>query len=128
MVKRAFLIGMTVLVIALPIAALAANIPVRVFENGGMNNPVAIPGVKIDVFGGFGFKALFSTGVSGSDGGCLLGNFPFGKEVVVKLTKPGFITQYDLRSYSATDAENGVILWIGSEAKVEELYNNLGEV
>ncbi len=127
MTKRIFLIGLSVFLLALPIAALAANVPVKVYENGANNSPIVLPGVKVEVFSGFAFKALLSSGVSGSDGGCVLSNVPLGKEVVVKLSKTDYVTQYDIRSYSETDVENGVILWTGSEANVTGLYKKLGE-
>jgi hypothetical protein len=128
MVKRAFWIGITVMLLSLPLAVLAANVPVKVFENGANNTPVAVSGVKVEVFGGYGFKALLSSGVSGSDGSSVLGNVPFGKEVLVKLTKADYVAQYDVRSYSELDVEKSVTLWIGSEANVKALYKNLGEV
>ena len=127
MVKRTFWIGVTVLFLALPFTALAADIPAKVFENGASNTPVAVSGAKIEVFGGFGFKSLLSSGVSGSDGSSVLHNVPLGKEVVVKLTKADYVTQYDVRSCSDADVEKGVVLWIGSEANVNTLYKNLGE-
>ena len=43
------------------------------------------------------------------------------------MTKASYVTQYDVRSYSETDVEKGVVLWIGSEANVNTLYKNLGE-
>ena len=65
--------------------------------------------------------------LSGNDGSIVLGNVPTGKEVVVKLSKAGYVTQYDVRSFSDADVEKGSILWIGSEANVTGLYKNLGE-
>ena len=127
MIKRAFLISFSVLLLTLPLATWAANIPAKVVENGADNAPIAVSDVKVQVFGGFNFKALFSSAESGNDGGCLLKNIPLGKEVVVKLTKAGYIAQYDIRSYSTADVENGIILWIGSEANIKGLYNSLGE-
>ncbi len=127
MVRRMFLAGLAVVLLAMPLTALAASIPAKIYENGSDNNPAAVSGAKVDVFGGFGFKALLSSGVSGSDGGVVLGNVPFGKEVVVKISKAGYIAQYDVRSYSEADADKSVILWIGSEANVNGLYENLGE-
>jgi len=126
MKKRAFLIIFLFLLLTLPLAAWAADIPAKVFENGIDNNPIAVSGVKVEVFGGFGFKALFSSNESGSDGGCLLKSIPLGKEVLVKLTKAGYITQYDIKSYSDADVEKGIILWVGSEANIKELYKSLG--
>lgn len=127
--KKTHLILMTVLglIVALPMVALAASIPVKVYENGANDNPIALSGVKVEVFGGYSFKALLSSALSGSDGSCVLNNVPLGKEVVVKLIKAGYITQYDVRSYSEKDVENGAILWIGSEVNVKGLYKNLGE-
>ncbi len=127
MVKKAYFVLVAVLAVALPIAAMAGGIPAKVYENGGNGDPVAVSGVKVEVFGGYAFKALLSSGVTGSDGGCVLNNVPLGKEVIVKLTKAGYVTQDDVRSYSEGDVENGVILWTGSEANVKGLYKNLGE-
>jgi hypothetical protein len=126
MIKRALLVGFSILLLALPLTAWAANIPAKVYESGSNNIPIAVPGVKVEVFGGYGFKALLSSNESGSDGGCLLRNLPLGKEILVRLTKAGYISQFDVRSYSNADGE-GVILWIGSEVNVKGLYNNLGE-
>jgi len=126
MSKRAFLIGLSVILLALPLTALAASIPAKVYENGVNGTPVAQSGVKIEVFGGYGNKVLFSSGVSGDDGSCVLDNVPLGKDVIVKLTKAGYVTQYDVRSYTGSDADEGAILWIGSEANVTGLYKNLG--
>jgi hypothetical protein len=127
MMKRAFPIIFSILLFTLPLAAWAAGIPAKIYENGTNDNPVAVSNVKVQVLGGFGFKALFSSAESGNDGGCVLKNIPLGKEVLVKLTKAGYITQYDIRSYSDADVENGIILWIGSEANIKGLYNSLGE-
>lgn len=127
MIKRIFLIGISVLLLILPLTAWAANIPAKVFENGTDNTPIAVSDVKVEVFGGYGFKALFSSAITGSDGGCILKNVPLGKEVLVKLTKPGYVTQYDIRSYSKADAEKDAILWMGSESNVKGLYSKLGE-
>ena len=126
MIKRAILIGISILLLTLPLTAWAANIPAKVYESGSNNIPIAVPGVNVEVFGGYGFKALLFSNESGSDGGCLLRNLPLGKEILVRLTKAGYISQYDIRSYSNAD-EEGVILWIGSEVNVKGLYNNLGE-
>jgi len=127
MVKKVLVVNLFLLVLGLPLAAWAVNVPVKVYENGANNSPVAVSGVKLDAFGGYGFKARLSSGVTGSDGSCILNNLPVGKEVVIKLTKASYVTQYDVRSYSEADAENGAILWIVSETKVKVLYNNLGE-
>jgi len=127
MAKRTLWIGIMVLFLALPFTAVAANIPAKVFENAANNTPVAVSGATVEVFGGFGFKSILSSGVTGNDGGSVLRNAPVGKEVMVKVTKAGYVTQYDIRSYSETDVEKGVILWIGSEANVSALYKNLGE-
>jgi len=127
MARRVLLIGLSVILLVLPLTALAASVPIKVYENGVDGTPIAQPGVKVEVFGGFGFRVLFSSGVSGDDGGFVLGNVPLGREVIVKLTKADYVTQYDVRTYSETDAENGVILWIGSRANVAGLYKNLGE-
>jgi hypothetical protein len=130
MEKKTYLILVMVfvLVMSLPIAAMAAGIPVKVYENGTNGNPVALSGVKVEAFGGYGFKALLSSGVSGSNGSAVLSNIPLGKEVAVRLTKANYVTQYDVRSYSELEVDNGVVLWIGSEANVKTLYKNLGEV
>ena len=125
--KRALIVGIATLFLVLPFSAWAASIPSKVYENGTDNNPVALSGVKVQVLGGYGFKAVLSSGESGADGSCLLNNVPLGREVLVKLAKPGYIAQYDVRSYSEADVEKGVIFWIGSEANVEGLYKSLGE-
>lgn len=127
MIKRAFLIGFSMMLLVLPLTAWSANVPAKVFESGKNNVPVAVAGAKVEVFGGAGFKALLSVTESGSDGGCLLRNVPLGKEVLVRLTKSGYITQYDIRSYSDAGVEKGVFLWIGSEQNIAGLYSNLGE-
>jgi hypothetical protein len=127
MAKRVLLTGLLVILIALPLTALGADIPSKIYENGSDNNPIAVAGVTVQVFGGFGHKALLASGLSGNDGSVVLGNVPTGKEVVVKLFKAGYVTQYDVRSFSDADVEKGSILWIGSEANVTGLYKNLGE-
>ena len=127
MVKRIFLIIFTVLFLALPLAAWAADIPAKVYESGSNNVPIAQSGVKVEVFGGFGYKTLLSSTETGSDGGCLLRDVPLGNDVLARLTKAGYVAQYDVRSYSDAEVEDGVILWIGSEANVKGLYSNLGE-
>ena len=126
MMKRALLISLVTLLLTLPLTAWAANFGAKVYENGANNNPIAVSDVKVEVFGGYGFKALFSSAMTGSDGGCILKNVPLGKEVQVKLTKPGYVTQYDIRSYSEADAEKDVILWIGSELDINNLFTDLG--
>jgi len=126
--KTTCLILVTVFVLAtLPFSGMAADIPVNVYEDGANGNPVAVPGVKVEAFGGYGFKALLSSGMTGSDGSCVLNNVPLGKEVAIKLTKAGYITEYDIRSFSETDVDIGAVLWTGSEANVKALYTNLGE-
>ncbi len=110
-----------------PFAAFATDVPARIYENGFNDNPVAVAGVKVEVFGGPGSTVLLSAGVSDGDGGCLLGNIPLGQEVFVRLTKDGYVPQYDVRSYTEKDVDKGVILWIGSEADVASVYKNLGE-
>lgn len=126
MMKKALLISTVALLLTLPLTAWTANFGAMVYENGTNDNPIAVSGVKVEVFGGYGFGALFSSMVTGNDGGCVLAKVPIGKEVLVKLTKAGYITQYDIRSYSG--AEEDVVLWTGSEANVNALYKNLGEV
>jgi len=125
--KRRLLLAGFLIVLMSPMALLAANIPAKVYENGSDNNPIALSGGKVEVLGGYGNKARFSSAVTGSDGDCVLRNVPLGREVVVKLTKAGYVTQYDVRSFSETDVEAGVVLWVGSEANVRGLYGNLGE-
>ncbi len=127
MLKRVLLTGLMMVVIALPLAAMGADIPAKVYENGSDNNPIAVPGVTVQVVGGFGHRALLASGLSASDGSVVLGNVPIGKEVVVKLSKAGYVTQYDVRSFSEGDVEKGAVLWIGSEANVTGLFKNLGE-
>lgn len=125
MMKRALLISTVALLLALPLTAWTADFGAMVYENGINDNPIAVSGVKVEVFGGYGFRALFSTAITGGDGGCALAKVPLGKEVLVRLTKAGYITQYDIRSYSG--AEQDVVLWTGSEVDVNALYKNLGE-
>jgi len=127
MIKRALLISFSIFMLALPLAAWAADIPAKVYESGTNNVPIAQSGVKVEVFGGFGYKALLSAIGTGADGGCLLKDVPLGTDVLVRLTKAGYVTQYDVKSYSDADVADGVILWIGSEANVKGLYGNLGE-
>lgn len=126
MKKRTAFIIFSILMLTLPISALAANVPAKVYENGANDLPIAQSGVQVAVFGGPGFKALLSSTESAADGGCLLGNIPLGKDVLVRLTKLGYISQYDIRSYSDNDVQQGVVFWIGSEARVKGLYSNLG--
>jgi hypothetical protein len=109
------------------VASWAASVPAKVYETGKDTSPVAQPGVKVDVLGGAGFKSLLSSAETGSDGSCLLENVPLGKNVAVRLTKAGYVRQYDVRSFGDTDVEEGVVLWTGSEANVKGLYANLGE-
>ena len=125
--KRTCLVGLAVLLSVLPLTAFAASIPAGVFENGPGNNPIAVSGVKAEVFVGYAFKVRISAGESGSDGGVVLKNVPLGRDVLVKLTKPGYVPQYDVKSYADSDVENGVTLWIGPEANVNGMYTNLGE-
>ena len=127
MAKRTLLTGLLVVLMALPLTAMGADITAKIYENGSDNNPIAVAGVTVQVFGGFGHKALLTSGLSGSDGSVVLDNVPTGKEVVVKLTKAGYVTQYDVRVFSDGDMDKGAILWIGSEANVTGLYKNLGE-
>jgi hypothetical protein len=127
MMKRALFLSISVLLLVLPLTAWAANLPAKVYENGLDNNPAAVSDVKVEVFGGYAFKALFSSAKRGSDGGCVLKNVPLGKEVLVKLTKAGYVTQYDIRSYSDADVEKEVVLWIGTEAHLTGMYTSLGE-
>ena len=68
MTKRSFFIWFSSVLVGLPMTALAADIPAKVFENGANNTPLAVSGAKVEVLGGFGFKSLLSSGVSGSDG------------------------------------------------------------
>jgi hypothetical protein len=127
MMKRALFISISVLLLVLPFTAWAANLPAKVYENGTDSNPTAVADVKVEVFGGYAFKALFSSAKTGANGGCILRNVPLGKEVLVKLTKAGYVTQYDIRSYSEADAENDVVLWIGTEGHLSGMYSSLGE-
>jgi hypothetical protein len=127
MMKKLSLVGLLALLLTLPMTTWAINIPAKVFENGPDNNPAVVSGVSVEVLGGFGFKGPIFSALTGEDGSCLLANVPLGKNVIVKLSKAGYITQYDVRSYSETDAQNGVILWIGSEVNVTASYKNLGE-
>ena len=124
--KFGFMVLTAMFLLALPLAAVALDIPVRVYENGAQNVPVAVPGVAFQVFGGSGAKTLLSSGTTASDGTFALSNVPLGSQVVVKLTKDGYETQYDVRSYSETDAGAGVVLWTGSQANITSLYKNLG--
>lgn len=126
MIKRPFYLSL-VLVMLIASSVWGADISVKVFENGATNVPIAVSGAKVDVYGGFGYRSLLFSGVSGSGGALLLSNVPVGKEVMVKLTIAGYITQYDFRSFSGADIEKGAILWIGSEANIKAMYNNLGE-
>lgn len=128
MLKRALLISISVLLLALPFAAWAANLPAKIYENGSDGKPLVQPGVKVETFGGVGFKVFLSSGESDTEGACLLGNVPLGKNVLVKLSREGYVTQYDVRSYSEADTEEGVIFWTGSEANVTGLYGKMGEV
>ena len=127
MSKQVLLISLSVLLLSLPLAAWAVNLPAKVYENGADNKPIAVSGVRVEVFGGYGFKGLIASTRSDSTGQCLLRNVPLGKDVMVKLTKEGYMTQYDIRSYSDMDTENGVVFWAGSEANVKDLYKKLGE-
>jgi hypothetical protein len=126
MLKRVILISLSLLFV-LPFTGWGANIPAKVFENSADNTPLAVSGVKVEVLGGYGFKAVLSSAESGSKGECLLTNVPLGKEVVVRLTKPGYITQTDVQSFSDADVAKGVILWTVSEANVKGYYQKLGE-
>jgi hypothetical protein len=127
MIKRRYWILIGILVMSLPLTALSANIPAKVYENGVNGPEQAVSGVKIQVLGGFKFKAVLSSGESDAIGGCVLRNVPVGKEVVVKLSKPGYVTQYDVKNFSEREIEEGVILWVGSEANLAMMYGNIGE-
>jgi len=126
-VKRILFIGIAALLMALPVASWAASVPAKVYETGKDNNPVAQPGVKVEVLSGVGFKSLLSSAETGKDGGCLLENVPLGKDVAVRLTKAGYVRQYDVRSFGDADIESGAVFWTGSEAALKGLYANLGE-
>jgi hypothetical protein len=125
--KRLWLAGIAGFLLTLPLAAFGASIPAGVFENGPGNNPVSVSGAKVEVYGGYAFKVRLSAGESGTNGEVVLKNVPLGRDVLVKLTKPGYIAQYDVKSYGESDVENGVTLWIGSEANVSGIFTNLGE-
>jgi hypothetical protein len=127
MIKRSLLLILTGLFLVLPLTVWAADIPAKVYENGSDNRPIALSGVKVQIFGGYGFKALIASAESDGDGSCALNQVSLGKEVLVKLSKAGYVTQYDMRSYSEADVEKGVTFWIGSEANVQALYKGLGE-
>ncbi len=124
--KAIVLVGIVILLMSVPIASWAANIPAKVYENGPNDAPIAQGGVKVEVFGGAGLKALVSSAVTGADGGCTLSNVPLGKEVLVKLTKAGYFPQYDIKAYSDADVADGVAFWIGSEDRLNALYSSLG--
>lgn len=127
MVKRILSIVFSVALLTLPLAAWAANVPAKVYESGANNVPVAQSGVKAEVFGGAGFRVLLSATETGDNGGCVLRNVPLGKDVLVRLSKAGYVAQYDIKSYSDADVEQGVILWVGSETNVTALFSSLGE-
>jgi len=127
MTKRFILAGLVIFMM-LPAVVFGVDITAKVYENGSDNNPVALSGGKVEVFGGYAYKARFSSTVTGSDGDCLLSNVPLGKEVLVKLTKTGYVTQYDVRSFSEADVDSGAVFWIGSVANVQGLYGNLREI
>jgi len=124
--KCGFMVLTAMFLLALPLAAVALNVPAIVYQNGSQNVPVAVPGVAFQVFGGSGAKTLLSSGTSASDGTFTLANVPPGTQVVVKLTMDGYETQYDVRSYSEADAQAGVVLWVGPQANINGLYKNLG--
>ncbi len=123
--RRSFFFSLA-LVMIMAVSAWGANIPGKVFESGKDNTPIAVAGMKVEAFGGGGFKVLLSATETDSNGRCLLRNIPLGKEVLVRLTKSGYVTQYDIRSYSDKDVENGAIFWAGSEANIKKMYENLG--
>jgi putative CocE/NonD family hydrolase len=125
--KRALFISFLIILLTLPIASWAADIPAKVFENGADNDPHAVSRVIVRTIGGFTFKTLLSSTVSGNDGGCVLRNVPLGEEVLVRLLKAGYVTQYDIRSYSDDDVSNGIILWVGSVDNINSLYQSVGE-
>ena len=127
MKKRDLFISFLILLLTLPIASWAENIPAKVFENGTDNNPLAVSRAIVRAFGGSRFTTFLSSGVSGSDGGCVLRRVPLGEEVLVRSVKAGYVTQYDIRSYSDVDVSNGIILWMGSVANIERLYQSVGE-
>jgi len=114
------------LILVLPLSVMAASLPVKVCENSSGNVPVPVAGVKVEAFGGFGYKALLASGVSGTDGGVTLGNIPIGKEILVKLSKSGYVTQYDARSYSDLDVDNGVVYWVGSVLSLNNMFASIG--
>ena len=126
MARRGIVVSFSILLLVLPIVAWGANIPAKVYENGANDLPSAQAGVKVDVFGGYGFKALLSSMESGSDGGCVLKNVPLGRNVLVRFMKSGYVPQYDIRAYTDGDVQKGVVFWVGSEAHMKALYNNLG--
>ena len=129
MTRRTLLVSVVVLFLTLPLAAWAADygtFGAKVYELGQDENPIAVSGVKVEVLGGYGFKALFSSATTGSDGGCTLNRVPLGTDVLVKLTKAGYVTQYSVGSYSDADVEEDVVFWIGSEDTINAMFKSLG--
>ena len=124
--KSALCISLFLMLLSLPWTVIAANIPARVYESGTDNTPVAVPGTQVEVYGGYLFKMLLSSAESGKGGEFILSNIPLGKDVLVRMTKPGYVAQSDVRNFSGGDVEKGVVLWIGSEARVSGLYQDLG--
>jgi hypothetical protein len=128
MKKKTLLFGSLLFLLALPFNAWAASdVPAKVYEMGRDNAPVPVSGVKVDVFVGRALKASVSSGETDASGACLLRDILLGKDVLVRLAKPGYVPQFDIRSYSDRDVDEGVILWIGSEGHVNGVYKNLGE-
>jgi len=128
MKKKTFLFGSLLFLLGLPLNAWAAfDVPAKVYEMGTDNAPVPVSGVKVDVFVGRALKASVFSGETNASGACLLRDIPLGKDVLMRLAKPGYVPQFDIRSYSDRDVDEGVILWIGSEVHVDGVYKNLGE-
>jgi hypothetical protein len=125
--RRIILISLFLGLAVLPSLAGAADITARVFETGIDNTPVPVSDIKVDVLAGKGFKKLLSASTSGSDGTCFLGGVPFGKDLLVRLTKQGYVPQYVIRSFSEDDLKGEVALWTGSESNVTRVFQNLGE-
>lgn len=115
------------LAVGLPSVTWATEIVAKVFENGANGEPVPVAGVKLEAFSGYHFRGLVSSGVTSSKGQCLLRNLPLGREILVKLSAPGYLSQYDLRIYSSADVEDGAAFWIAPASKIEAFCRSLGE-
>lgn len=116
------------IIIFFPVFVLGGQITFMVFESSKDGISIPVPEAKIEVFGGKNFKTLYFSGYSDKEGLFIIPDIPLGKSFLIKLLKPGYVTQYDIRSFSEFDIERGAFFWTSNEYHLESFYQSLGEV